>query len=715
MNYINDDVNYEEIFSKIENETTFKVYNLETIQEKLNTRFNDDPRDNVATVAKENLLTLPFKGKPHPDYPSPWLTVSMGEFGDLVKATAYVIKKRFDLAPLTRVGLIANATPHYQLISYALWYNRCTVVIISPKLGNDVKQFWARLLDIKMMFYDANLHIYDKEIQAALDEGGEWIWPWEYPLTEEEQGLSAGIKGIPMFSVYQKDFCEEIYQSMLEGKSYQREGHKDDVVVIAGTSSSTQAIIKNGQCSKMKFVPYLTYNNGIALQNTIFNRTKKYYSSFVNVPFFFSMGNVWLTTYTYTTGGPLIYHTQQLDDIGYVPEHLLQDLMETNPDNVLLFPFHYAEIKKLFDEHHPKCSIWREFIKSRGKYTFRVTGAPLSDTLAQWFREEFNQTIINLYGSSEEMIPGEKGYLTKIPWNIVYLKPLNENDPNIGELYSYSPSAITGYIKKSEKGEFYDSPMHGYRIDAEADQLFTFINGTIVQECKDISHCCLLLDDTQNNVVCFVEPVWSEIIMEDGNPFDITISSETISKEQIKKVRKIAQKQIWNSIYSVLEDDSKSLNTWTKQLTINNIVIIDYGKKFPVTGKGSLARRVARLEYSHVLEKISKLISGEINEIDDEVEKEETDAQEMKEPQEKSQQTTYTDKEVNENNIHEPADNKASIKTHQEITEEIEKAIKIVYESIKEIIPSTPEFENFNIHAPFTLYSIDSLGVYHRI
>jgi len=170
-----------------------------------------------------------------------------------VKATAYVIKKRFDLPPFSRVGLIANATPHYQLICFALWYNRCTIVSISPKLGNNIKQYWARMLDMKMFFYDSSLIINDNETQTILDDGGEWIWPWEYPLTEEEQGLCAGPKGIPMFSIYQKDFCEEIYQSKLEGKTFKRQGQENDIILITGTSSSSQAIIKNGHFSSKFF------------------------------------------------------------------------------------------------------------------------------------------------------------------------------------------------------------------------------------------------------------------------------------------------------------------------------------------------------------------------------------------------------------------------------------------------------------------------------
>jgi len=69
------------------------------------------------------------------------------------------------------------------------------------------------------------------------------------PLKEDELNLSAGPRGILMHSIYQKDFCEEILQAKLEGKCYKREGKEEDIILINGTSSSTQAIIKNGQCS----------------------------------------------------------------------------------------------------------------------------------------------------------------------------------------------------------------------------------------------------------------------------------------------------------------------------------------------------------------------------------------------------------------------------------------------------------------------------------
>jgi len=125
------------------------------MQERLDNRF-EGSIDHIAIASKENI----FRFTIHQDYPSPYLTVTFGELGDLVKATAYVLekKKKIDLTSFTRVDIVGNALPHYQLLCYALWYMRCTIIGIPPKLGNDVKQFWVIILDIKMLFYDKNFN-----------------------------------------------------------------------------------------------------------------------------------------------------------------------------------------------------------------------------------------------------------------------------------------------------------------------------------------------------------------------------------------------------------------------------------------------------------------------------------------------------------------------------------------------------------------------------
>jgi len=410
-------------------------------------------------------------------------------------------------------------------------------------------------------------------------------------------------------------------------------------------------------------------------------------------------------------------------------------------------------------------------MKSRDPYTFRVSGSPLNESLAKWFRDEFNHIIVNEYGASEanlvmysdvtsEILPGEENYFTRCPWYDFYLKPLNDNDQNIGELYCHSSFLISGYVRKAEKGEFYESPIPGFRIDIEADQLFTQINGkkfyktndiwirspksgkykyvsrvdevlalatglkmnplpfeeAVTQECDEINRCCLLLDNTLYEVVCFVEPNWSEINLEDGRSVEDSLKPEEMSKEQIKNIRKIAQKQIWNKIFGILQDSSKNLNNWAKQLTINNIVVFDYGKKFPITPKGSIARRVIKLDYSFVLERISKLINGEIEEIgeEDEIIDNKNEQQQQQQQQLKQENNTLNSHEVSNNNEDKKDMSPLKIaipeKTQEEINEEIQNTIKIIYESIKEIIPSSPSFEDFKIRSPFNVYGIDSVA-----
>jgi len=52
------------------------------------------------------------------------------------------------------------------------------------------------------------------------------------------------------------------------------------------------------------------------------------------------MGNSWVLSYGITYGGAMVYHTQQLRDIGFIPENVLNDILETNVQRILLFPFH---------------------------------------------------------------------------------------------------------------------------------------------------------------------------------------------------------------------------------------------------------------------------------------------------------------------------------------------------------------------------------------
>eukprot|EP00833_Pecoramyces_ruminatium_P008811 jgi/Orpsp1_1/1182843/evm.model.c7180000082866.1 len=546
----------------------------------------------------------------------------------------------------------------------------------------------------------------------------------------------------------------------------------------------------------MKFVPWQAKQCCETDQNDYTRNTtpipKDYRDFFLNIPFHHAMGVVSGLTYSVINGCSLVYHTQQLYDIGFIPEMVLDDMAETNATYCLQFPFHYAEYKKLFESNHPRAPIWRKYLKDNTvPKKFNSGGAPLNPNVKKYFQDNFDITIVTGLGSSEggyvlyddlakPNIPGEEGYFSRVPWVEFYLKPLNEDEPNICELFTRSHVVINGYFGRAKPGEFYDSPVPGMRCDIGSEDLFITVNGvkyyktndvvkrspvtgrykfvsridsiitfatglkmnplpfenTINYECSDITRCCLILDTTQTEVVCFVEPNWSEIVI-DGKKFDTSVDPSTLDRDTIKTMSKIAQQQTWNSIYKVLMDDSKSLTSWTKQLTINNLFIIEYGKKFPSTDKGSLSRRVARLQYANVLKYISKLISGELSEIPEEgTEVQEENENEEKEKTNENIQASFNSKDVDkilnmegeegksketteteETTVDEEKskeieekEGEEQVKSKEEINEEIQETIKLVYQSIKEIIPSTPDFESFNPESPFTVYGIDSLS-----
>ncbi|ORX59870.1 hypothetical protein BCR36DRAFT_315942 [Piromyces finnis] len=761
---------------KKEDEATKTIYEIDNIIDRMDIRFKSD-KDDIAIVSKENLLVKPFQGKPSPEYPAPWLTVTYGEFGDLIKACAYVLKKKYDLAPNSRVGIIANFTPLNHLLLYALWYNRCAIVQIPTKLGNEVKQFWCRLLNLKMIFYDINFEPFDTEEDInMMKENDEWVWKWQLPLTENEKNLDAGQEGILAVNLFSETFRNEILEAKNQGKKFQRKGYEEDVIYIIGTSSSSQAIIKNGQCSEMKFVPMTTYQSGESYNYSILKDLKIKPTFMINIPVSHTLGYYSCVLHNIQFGGAVVYHTQQLRDVGFIPEIILDDMVETNVDHTLLFPFHFSLIKKLFDENHPHCEKWKKFISSRSNCFFKTGGAPMSDEIDNWLFETFGIRSFQDYGSSEAgsimnsdfskpALPGEETYLSKRPWADIYLKPIDD-DPNIGELHVRSPTNTTGYIRKAEIGEFYESSMPSMRTDIGAESLFTYINGekflkindiwrrspksgkykyisriddvivfstglkmnpipfesTVTKECNNIKYCCLILDSSKSEVVCFVEPEWKKIIMENGQLVDTSIDSSTLNKDEIGKLGKAAQKQIWNSLYSVLMDDSKSLTSWAKQLTINNIFVIEYGKQLPRTEKGSISRRITKVEYENVLQKISKLISGEIKTLenfdsDDEVteiisreinsDNNDDDESETFDVENISDYNSEYDEESDEED--ETRVESANSEENQ-IGEKINEAIRIIHESIKEIIPSTPDFLEFNAEAPFTIYGIESLA-----
>ncbi|ORX61107.1 hypothetical protein BCR36DRAFT_365693 [Piromyces finnis] len=151
-------------------------------------------------------------------------------------------------------------------------------------------------------------------------------------------------------------------------------------------------------------------------------------------------------------------------------------MANTRAINTMQFPFHYAEYKMLFDNNHPRCPIWKKYFDETSKFRCFISGAPLNPMVKKWFKDTLNINSISCFGSSEgrlilyenhtdPLLPGEEGYFCRIPWIDFLLKPLNDDDPNIGELYTHSDVSVLGYFGRAKPGEFYDSPVPGMRCD----------------------------------------------------------------------------------------------------------------------------------------------------------------------------------------------------------------------------------------------------------
>eukprot|EP00833_Pecoramyces_ruminatium_P011471 jgi/Orpsp1_1/1185503/evm.model.c7180000094097.1 len=705
-------------------------------------------------VAKENILPKPFHGVPHEHFPSPWLTVSFSEFEALAKAMAYVINKRYHLEPQSRVAIIANSLPKNQLFTIALWYLRVITVEITPKIGNDVKQCWMRMLDMNMGFYDCVFKPFYQDHKGE----EEWTWPWIYPITPDEN-LVSGKEGIRMVDMDSESFMQEVLEAKEQGLFYERVGDNDDILTIGGTSSSAQAIIKNGQSSEMKFVGLHHRKAGSCYENYLYRKLPLETNFLLVSPYHHLLGICQGLLHPIYNGGPLIYRTQSVDDIGVISEMLLDDIAEVDVNETLIFSFQFAEWKKLKESGHPKWPIWEKAIRSKPIGCFHTGGAPPIPEVTKWLARDLQLFPAEQYGSSESgmmmysngepPLRGEEGYLKRAPWVDVYIEPLSEDDPNIGEAFIYSGQNFTGYIRRLEKGETTEnSPAPGLRVDIKADEVFVEIDGkkfyktndifrrspitggykyisrvddviafstglkmnpvpferTMVQFCKNVKLCCLLLDSTGTEAVCFVEPEWEKVIMDNDEAFQPAANpANAMSREEIQHLSELAQTQIWDAIYDVLMDDSQSLTSWVKQLTKNNIVIVEYGDKFPTTDKGSLSRRVAKMKYSEILDRISKIIHGE------------EEAEEVAEAEKDLVETSNITKEVENSNNNEL---KKSQDQHQEELQvnpnyagkSQESLVMLIYQSIKEIIPSTPEFEEFVPEKSFTMYGIDSLS-----
>jgi len=78
------------------------------------------------------------------------------------------------------------------------------------------------------------------------------------------------------------------------------------------------------------------------LLNIVINNTNFFIHLHNSVPFYHAMGILCALTYTIIYGSGLIYRTQQLHDIGFIPEMILDDMAETKALNTIQFPFHVS-------------------------------------------------------------------------------------------------------------------------------------------------------------------------------------------------------------------------------------------------------------------------------------------------------------------------------------------------------------------------------------
>ncbi|ORX61106.1 hypothetical protein BCR36DRAFT_365692 [Piromyces finnis] len=91
-----------------EDKETIKIFDTDNIIERINIRFSGVVKDKEAIIAKENILPIPFKDVPSPNFPEPWLTVSFEKFLSLIKALAYVLKKKNMITSSSSQAIIKN-------------------------------------------------------------------------------------------------------------------------------------------------------------------------------------------------------------------------------------------------------------------------------------------------------------------------------------------------------------------------------------------------------------------------------------------------------------------------------------------------------------------------------------------------------------------------------------------------------------------------------
>jgi len=275
-----------------------------TVTKVLNKRcyyYGDDPM----IVAKPNLFSIPFRPKPNKNFPNPYLAVTFKEYSELAKSYAYVLRQKYNIQPHTRVGIMGDATPIHLLLIYAVWYLKGTIVEISTGVGEEVVQAWMTTTDVFITFYNTALPSFPSIQNINTKEKEDWVWSW----TTNNNGTTE-TKSMLMVNMEGDILNAEILSANKSGYMYEDEYEEDDIVTIIGTSSTTQAIVKDGIYTTMKFVPGKNpamLNAAYWKKETAYRKPKILY----NLGFGSAIGQRHGFMYCIMTGGPIIFGTKK--------------------------------------------------------------------------------------------------------------------------------------------------------------------------------------------------------------------------------------------------------------------------------------------------------------------------------------------------------------------------------------------------------------------
>ncbi|KAG4100698.1 ketoacyl-synt-domain-containing protein [Neocallimastix lanati (nom. inval.)] len=604
--------------------------------------------------------------------------------------------------------------------------------------------------DVTLTFYDSGLPSFPSLQSINPMDKSDWVWSWSSKIGNENDKNE--IKTMTMVNLESDILNAEVLSAYKSENFFEEALSPDDYVSIIGTSSSTQAIVKDGVYTTMKFV---AAKSPVILNLEYFRKIATYKNKprvLFNLGFGSAIGQRHSFMYAIMCGGPIIFGTKNKKNIGLIPEVVLDDIDTVKPDICFIFPYMFSIWKSFKDNKHPDWPRWRNALRSRPKWCFSTGGAPVDPEILRWLRKDLYIQLNNIYGTSEAGlvftrneytvdVEGEESYVSALPGVEYYLDPVNENE-NEGELYVHSPLVFSGYVDKAKEGD--PNSYYGIVVNKWHDENFKTINGkeyyktndlwkrcpktgnycyisrvddtlvfktgikmnpipfesTMTLKCNSIKNCCLLLETkNQTEVFLFVEPVWDKI-----NGLDL-------SNEEIMKTVaiNIAKDQIWNEINAVLKEEMSSMANWVKQISKNSLYIVEYGQKIPITLKGNVSRRNCKIAFSKVLDELSS-----DNETTDE------DIQ-ISNNQLSCSICTKSESSLSVNDVVYPLSNfkKTAYKSNISSLLDIKKIyendcmdfiINVIYSCITEIIPSTVPFDEFNIHDTFTSSGFNSIN-----